>query len=59
MKVKELMEPKLLSIDWQDAGKSLLDKKDQWHHLGFFEQSDWKCAFFGVPKEQFKMVAWQ
>ena len=56
--VKDKIEPNLLSIDWQDAAKTILAKKDQWHHLGFFEQSDWKCAFFGIPKEQFKMVAW-
>lgn len=56
--VKDVIQPILDSIDWDDAGKQLLDKKDQWHHLGFFEQSDWKCNYFGVPKERFKMVCW-
>ncbi len=57
--VRKTIEPILLAIDWQDAGKQILAHKDQWHHLDFFAQSDWKCNYFGIPKEQFKMVAWQ
>jgi hypothetical protein len=56
--VKQQIEPILSNIDWQDAGKEILKCKDQWHHLSFFGQSDWKCNYFGIPKEQFKMVAW-
>jgi hypothetical protein len=57
--VKQTVEPILNDIDWDDAGKSILDKKDEWHHLGFFDQSDWKCNYFGVPKERFKLVCWK
>ncbi len=57
--VKLAVEPVLLNIDWTDAGRRILANKDQWHHLDFFAQSDWKCSYFGIPKEQFKMVAWQ
>ena len=57
--VRKIIEPVLAAIDWQDAGQRILARKDQWHHLGFFEQSRWKCKFFGVPEERFKMVAWQ
>jgi len=56
--MKQHVEPKLKSIDWQTAGTDILKHKDQWHHLDFFAQSDWKCNYFGIPKEQFKMVAW-
>ena len=56
---KAMIEPILLSIDFEQAGKDMLKNKDQWHHLDFFEQSDWKCAFFGIPKERFKMVIWE
>lgn len=56
--VRKEIEPVLLNIDWIDAGKQILARKDQWHHLDFFAQSDWKCRYFGIPKEQFKMVAW-
>ncbi len=57
--VKETIEPVLKAVDWQDAGQNILAKKDQWHHLDFFAQSRWKCEYFGVPEERFKMVAWQ
>jgi hypothetical protein len=56
--VKEAIEPILRSIDWDDAGISLLQRKDEWHGLDFFAQSDWKCNYFGVPKERFKMICW-
>ena len=57
--VRQTVEPILKSIDWTDAGHNILATKDQWHHLDFFAQSDWKCSYFGIPKEKFKMVAWQ
>jgi len=59
MSIKEHIEPKLSAIDWEYAAQQLLMNKDQWHHLDFFAQSDYKCNFFGVPKEQFKMVLWR
>lgn len=57
--VKRTVEPMLLSIDWADAADQLLRKKYEWHHLDFFAQSDYKCKYFGIIKERFKMVAWQ
>lgn len=57
--VRQTIEPVLLAIDWQDAGKQLLACKEQWHHLDFFAQSQWKCEYFGIPEERFKMVAWK
>ena len=56
--VKETIEPVLKSIDWQEAAQNILAKKAQWHDLDFFAQSAWKCHYFGVPEERFKMVAW-
>lgn len=56
--IRKIVEPKLLDIDWDDAAQEILKHKNQWHHLGFFEQSDWKCRYFGIPKERFKMVTW-
>lgn len=47
------------TIDWDDAAEQILKRKDQWHHLDFFEQSRWKCEYFGIPNERFKMVAWE
>jgi len=57
--IKNKIEPVLLNIDWQDAAKNLIKYKDKWHSLEFFAQSDWKCDYFGIPKERFKMVIWK
>lgn len=56
---KEEIEPVLYSIDWDDAAKEILNHKEDWHHLDFFAQSEWKCKYFGIPKERFKMVCWK
>jgi hypothetical protein len=53
------VQAKISCIDWDDAAQQILKHKDQWHHLDFFEQSHWKCDYFGIPRERFKMVAWQ
>jgi hypothetical protein len=57
--IKLEIEQDILNRDWDDAGRRLLKHKSDWHHLGFFEQSDWKCNYFGFPKERFKMVIWK
>lgn len=57
--VKYSVEPVLLNIDWQDASQQILQRKAEWHHLDFFAQSAWKCDYFGITRERFKMVAWQ
>lgn len=56
--IKESVEPILNDIDWNDAAMSLLKKKSEWHHLDFFAQSEYKCKYFGIMRERFKMVAW-
>ena len=53
------LEPILCSMDWKDAARELIKRKSEWHGLDFFAQSDWKCAFFGLSPERFKMVAWE
>lgn len=58
-KVKQQLEPIFLNIDWDKAGEEMLHRKSEWHHLGFFEQSDWKCNFFNIMPERFKMVGWK
>lgn len=56
---KILYQEKFANTDWDHAGQQLLKKKQQWHSLSFFEQSDWKCAYFGIENEQFKQVIWE
>ena len=58
LEAKEKIEALVERTDWDDMGKQVLNKKDEWYHLPFFEQSDWKCRFFGLPPEEFKMVTW-
>jgi hypothetical protein len=57
--IRKIIEPILLNIDWTDAAQQILEHKEQWYNLDFFAQSRWKCKYFGIPEERFKMVAWQ
>ena len=49
-------EEKFMAIDWDDAAKTLLNKKDEWYHLDFFAQSHYKSNYFGIADERFKLV---
>ena len=51
-------QSRFLAMDWMDAGQQLLKRRSEWQHLDFFAQSDWKCNYFGIEKEQFKQVVW-
>ena len=53
------MEEFLVNQDWPDRARVMLERKEEWHGLGFFEQSEWKTRFFGIEKERFKMVLWK
>ena len=53
------MEEFLVNQDWPDRARVMLERKEEWHSLGFFEQSEWKTRFFGIEKERFKMVLWK
>jgi len=56
---KTKMEEFLINQDWPDRARVMLTRKEEWHGLGFFEQSEWKTRFFGIEKERFKMVLWK
>ena len=58
LKNKEKIETLALNTDWNDAAKALLSRKSEWDSLSFFEQSDWKCNFFGIEPEKFKIIIW-
>ena len=55
---KMQFQEKIKNIDWNDAAQSMLKRKDEWHHLEYFPQSEWKCKYFGIVNERFKMVVW-
>lgn len=52
-------ETLFLSTDWDDVALRMLAKKEEWYHLDFFGQSNWKCDYLGIEHEQFKMVCWR
>jgi len=56
---KANMEEFLLNQDWNERAAEMLKRKDEWHSLGFFQQSEWKTRFFGIDKERFKIVLWK
>lgn len=51
-------QDRFLTIDWEWGAKQLLSRKSEWHHLGWFPQSKYKCEFFGVIPENFGQVFW-
>ena len=53
------MDHFLENQDWNHAAQQVLARKEEWHNLGFFEQSEWKTKYFGIDKERFKMVLWK
>lgn len=57
-KVKKQVENIVTNVDWDDAAKSLWNRRDEWINLPFFEQSDWKCSYFGLGPEKFKEIIW-
>lgn len=57
--IKGIVEEKISVVDWIKASKLMLQRKDEWIDLEFFEQSKWKTDFFGLPSERFKLVSWE
>lgn len=57
--LRQLYEPKILAIDWEDGAQQMLKRKDEWHHLGWFRQSKYKCDYFGFIPENFGQVLWK
>jgi len=57
--IKGRVEEKVVSVDWNWAAKQIIERKEEWINLEFFDQSKWKTEFFGLPAERFKMNAWE
>ena len=56
--MKSKLEALIPTINFDQAAEDLSRRKSEWFNLEFFEQSDWKCRYFGVPNERFKLVCW-
>jgi hypothetical protein len=59
LKVKVTIENLVHVTDFDKVAEDLIKRKKEWINLEFFAQSDWKCNYFGLPSERFKMVVWQ
>lgn len=59
LNAKKKLESIIQNTDWNNVANDLKKRKNEWINLEFFEQSDWKCRYFGLPNERFKMVCWQ
>lgn len=57
--MKKLLEDKLITCNFDEIVRDLLNKKNEWFYLDFFKQSEWKTNYFNIEPEKFKMVAWQ
>ena len=57
--IKGKVEERLVLVDWVQAAKLILERKQEWINLEFFKQSKWKTDFFGLPAERFKILAWE
>lgn len=58
LETKEKIEKLALNTDWEDAAKELIKRRSEWNSLPFFEQSNWKCNFYGIEPEKFKVIIW-
>ena len=58
MKMKEVIEKFVLDQDWDDVALKLWEKRDEWYHLDFFDQTKWRTDYFGLQPEKFKNVIW-
>ena len=57
-KIKERIEEVVENTDWNNAARRLWSKRDEWLDLSFFKMSNYKCDFFGIPRERFKETIW-
>jgi hypothetical protein len=57
--VKTKFENKIITCNFDEIVKDLINKKSEWFNLEFFDQSDWKTKYFNLEPERFKMVGWQ
>ena len=45
--------------DWNETSRILLERRSEWIHLDFFEQSKWKTDFYSLSPEKFKNIIWE
>lgn len=55
---KKQIEDFVIFKDWDNVATELLERKNEWYDLEFFEQSKWRTDYFGLSPEKFKQVIW-
>ena len=56
--MKKIIEDFVLSKNWDEEAEKIWSMKNQWEHLDFFEQTDWRTSYYGLEPEKFKNVVW-
>jgi len=56
--IKTNVENIILNSNLDIISQDLLQKKNEWYNLEFFEQSKYKTDYFKLEPERFKVVAW-
>ena len=56
---RQQYQHQFLNTDWEYGAQQLLARKSEWHHLGWFPQSQYKCEYFGVIPEYFGAILWK
>lgn len=57
-RAKAVLEDVIDNTDFDLVANDLIEKRNDWMNLEFFDQSDWKCKYFNVQPERFKNVVW-
>ena len=55
---KQDIEKIIFSTDWEEFASYKLEKRNDWQSLDFVGQSAWTTKQLKLPKERFKLVAW-
>lgn len=55
---KRRVEEAIRTIDWEASAEEILRRRTEWEHLDYFGISDWRCEFFGLGREKYKMLTW-
>lgn len=53
------IEQLVLNLDWDQVAEELWERKDEWYHLDFFDQTKWRTDYFNLSPEKFKNVIWE
>jgi len=56
---KTEIEQFVINQDWDTVANQIWELREEWIHLDFFGQSEWRTNFFNISPEQFKQIVWE